>query len=247
MKGDDLRAKLPPQAILPSDYDTTLKFLDEYDKEERPHRAKWRCEILKVGITIPPVRVTPWERDHLVNLDEEIHRCWFEMGQAYTYGFFQSVTLMTCLIVELTLERYLRTKDLWDVYERRFEQNQRTFGTLVSYCRGSNREPPLLTSTILQKCQELNRMRIEAAHMNVRRNITLRIPPQTDPLNDMDEIEKVTVIERGEKTATMAIDEIGFLIDPQTSDFYKVRAFRRYAKESARLASEITKLLSQLY
>ena len=119
---------------------------------------------------------------------------------------------------------------MWDGYEHKFEQNQRTFGSLISYCKGSGKEPPLLTPTILQKCQELNGMRIEAAHMNVRRRITLKIPPQTDPLNDMDEIENVTVEEQGEKTAYMAIDEIGFLIDPQTYDIYKVRAFRRYAR-----------------
>jgi hypothetical protein len=83
--------------------------------------------------------------------------------------------------------------------------------------------------------------------MKKRRHATLRIPPQIDPSDDMDEIENVTIMENGEKTAYMAINEMGFLVDPTSYDIYKVRAFKRYAREGLELASEITKLLFALY
>jgi hypothetical protein len=242
IKGDDL-AKLASQAAQPSDPETTRKFLEEYDRIERPFRTNWRREILGVGISLPRVRVEPWRKEHLLSLEDEIHRCWFEVGIAFTYGLFQSALLMTCLVVELAIERYLRTKDLWSGYEKRFDEHYRSLGTLIHYCR----ETSYLTPAIIAKCSDLNQLRIEAAHMNKRRKVTLRIPPSNDPLNDMDEIENVTTIEKGEKTAVMALGEIGFLFDPTNSDIYKVRAFKRYAKQALDLTSQITKLIFSLY
>lgn len=78
---------LPSQAKLASDSETTRKFLEEYDREERPYRVKWRREILDTGISLPKVKVAPWMREHLLSLDEEIQRCWFDTGVAYTWAF----------------------------------------------------------------------------------------------------------------------------------------------------------------
>lgn len=247
IKGDRIRAMLPAQAKLPSDPETTRKFLEEFDREERPYRTKWRCEILDTGISLPKVNVVPWIREHLLSLDEEIQRCWFDTGLAYTYGLFQSATLMTCIVVELTIERYLLAKDLWSGYEANYDENRRTFGALINYCKGSEQGGGYLTPTIIEECSKLNKIRIEAAHMNNRRNVTLKIPPQTDPANDMDEIENVTVKEDGEKAAYMAINDMGFLIDPQSNDIYKVRAFKHYARQAIALASTVTKMLFALY
>jgi len=243
--GNQIRAILPPQA--PSNLEAARKILEEYDREERPYRTKWRREILGIGISLPRVRVEPSMLQHLLSLDDEILRCWFEVGLAYTYGLFQAACVMTCMVAELTIERYLRFKDLWTDYECMLEENHRTFGSLISYCEGPSQKAGYLTATITKKCRELNRIRIEAAHMNMRRSVTLKIPPQTDPLNDMDEIENVTVLEGVEKAAYMMQGDMGFLIDPHSHDIYKVRAFKHYARKAMVTVSEITKLLFALY
>ncbi|MGA3406339.1 MAG: hypothetical protein ABSD49_11465 [Candidatus Bathyarchaeia archaeon] len=154
---------------------------------------------------------------------------------------------MTCIVVELVIERFLRAKDLWNDYEANYDENRRTFGALINYCKGSEQREGYLTPTMIEECSKLNKMRIESAHMNNRRNVTLKIPPQTDPTNDMDEIENVTVEEEGEKAAYMAINEMGFLIDPQNNDIYKVRAFKHYAQDAISVASTVTKMLFALY
>jgi hypothetical protein len=246
VKEGSFDAILPPEAHLAMDPDTTRRVLEEVDRNQRPFRTKWRCEVLGTSIKLPTVKLERTATVHIVSLDEEIARCWFEAGWAYTYGLFQSATLLTCTVVELTIERYLRSKDLWIDYENEVEEKYRTLGSVVSFCRPRRNRGAYLTEKILEKCARLNEIRIEAVHMNKRRNLVLKLPPEFDSLDDIDEIENVmqpAVDGSGKKEAYFSVNETGILYDPTSQDFYKVRAFKRYAKEAISLTSETTKLV----
>lgn len=236
--------------ILPNDFETTRRFLEEYDRVERPFRTKWRMEILGKSVKTPAVSVSPHENQHIVTLEEEIRRCWFETGRCYTYGFFQAATLLASIVVELCIERYLRSKGLWEEYREKVEGKARTLGSLIAFASEHRDRGPYLTPTILVKCKELNKRRIEAAHMNRRRSIVLTIPGHPNKsLNDIDEIENVSqpsTEKPGEKEAHLSLDEIGILYDPVKEEFYKVRAFKKYASDAVELAVEITELICQL-
>ena len=231
---------------LPSDPETIHHVLEEYDRTERPYRTEWRCEILRTFITLPTVMVTPWQREYVLTLDEEIRRRWNEAGWAYTYGLFQAATLLICVFVELELERYLRARNLWSDYEELYKEHQRTFGSLIQFCRGSKKRGRHTTKSFLEKCDDLNQIRIEAAHMNIRRSATLKVPPNMDSENDMDEIQNITVEKNGKKSGIayiLDLDDLGYLHDDKTHEFYRVRAFGHYARKALGLASEIANLL----
>jgi len=202
-------------------------------------------EVLGKRVRFPSVKVPANEYQHLITVEEEIQRCWFETGWCYTYGLFQATILQASIVVELCIERYLRSKGLWEEYEKEVrEESRRTFGSLIAFARDQG---PYLTPTILVKCKELNKRRIEAAHMNRRRNLVLTI--QNSNLNDIDEIENVSqpsIEKPGEKEAFIASGEPGILFDPRKEEFYKVRAFKKYANESVGLAAEIAEMVFQL-
>jgi len=205
-------------------------------------------EILGKSVKTPPINVSPLENRHIVTLEEEIARCWFETGRCYTYGFFQAATLLASIVVELCIECYLRSKGLWDEYEE-VDEKSRTFGSLIAFASERKGRGPYLTPTILNKCKELNRRRIEAAHMNRRRSIVLTIPSSTSRLNDIDEIENVSqpsTEKPGEKEAYLMLNEIAILYDPVKEEFYKVRPFKKFAREAIELTVEITKLICEL-
>ena len=249
VKNGSFDAILPPEAHLPLDPETTRGILEETDRNQRPFRTKWRCEILGTSVKLPTVKLERTATMHTVSLDEEIARCWFEAGWAYTYGLFQSATLLTCAIIELAIERYLRSKDLWIDYENEVEEKHRTLGSAISFCRPRKNRGAYLTERILEKGTRLNEIRIEAAHMNKRRNLVLKLPPEFDSLDEIDEIEIVmqpAVDGSGKKEVYFSVNETGILFDPANQDFYKVRAFKRYAKEAISLTSEITKLIFEL-
>lgn len=230
---------------LSNDFETTRRFLEEHDRVERPFRAKWRVEVLGKHVRVPSVKTPAHEYQHLVTVEEEIQRCWFETGWCYTYGLFQAAILQASIVVELCIERYLRSKGLWEEYEKEVKkESRRTFGSLIAFASDRG---PYLTPTILVKCKELNKRRIEAAHMNRRRNLVLTV--QNINRNDIDEIENVSqpsAEKPGEKEAFIASGEPRILFDPQKEEFYKVRAFKKYASEAVELTAEITELVSQL-
>jgi hypothetical protein len=231
--------------MLPKDFETTRRFLEEYDRVERPFRAKWRVEVLGKRVRFPSVKISANEFRHLVTVEEEIQRCWFETGWCYTYGLFQAATLLASIVAELCIERYLRSKGLWEEYRNTFkEESKRTFGSLIAFARDRG---PHLTPTILMKCDELNKRKIEAAHMNRRRNLVLTV--QNRDLDDIDEIENVSqpsAEKPSEKEAFIALGEPRMLFDPRKEEFYKVRAFKKYANESVGLAAEISEMVFQL-
>jgi hypothetical protein len=249
VKNGSFDAILPPEAHLSHDYETTRGMLEEIDRNQRPFRTKWRCEILGTSIKLSTVKLERTATTHTVSLDEEIVRCWFEAGWAYTYGLFQSATLLACAIIELVIERYLRSKDLWIDYENEVEEKHRTLGSVISFCRPRKNRGTYFTEKILEKSTRLNEIRIEAAHMNKRRNVVLKLPPKFDSLDDIDEIENVmqpAMDGSGKKDAYFSVGETGILYDPTKQDFYKVRAFKRYAREAIALTSEISKLVFEL-
>jgi hypothetical protein len=86
--------------------------------------------------------------------------------------------LLASIVVELSIERYLRCKELWDEYAGKTPENynlsRREEQRRVSYADNS-------------LCKRLNALRIEAAHMNTFPHEDL------SPPNEMDEVEDVSV------------------------------------------------------
>jgi hypothetical protein len=227
-------------------------FLEAHDQDERHSRAKWHLEIANMGIASPEsddrAGWEAFEVDHA--LRSEIDRCWLETGWAYSYGLFQSAVLLASIVVELSIERYLRRKELWDEYADKTPENHRTLGSLTAFCRAEKRRGAYLTSTILSLCKRLNALRIEAAHMNNHRYMNTFPPEDLSPPNEMDEVEDVsvrTVNEKGEITiAVPATTGEPVFIDPR-GVIVKIRAFKQYAREAIGIASQTANLVSQLY
>jgi len=227
----------------------------EYDRSQLKFRAKWRLEVLGRSIWTPgrgPEISPTFEIPHSLNPEEETVRCWTEAFKAYTYGLFQSCTLMASVVVELLVEIFLRSKDLFSEYEAKYaDQNYRTFGTLINFCETEK----VLTPKILEKLRRVRDLRNEAAHMSIRRNMTLRPFPTEQgtleqPYNDIDEIEKLsTKVQNGKETVQEAVflpNEPVF-IDSRDGMVYQVRAFKKYAVDAVNLADEISHLLRDLY
>jgi len=224
--------------------------LREYDRSQLAFRSAWRLEITGLSIMgLPPAPIQRKVAEHTLTLDEEIGRCWFEAGWCYTYGLFQSSVLLAAIVAELVLERYLRSKQLWSDYTNEVDESQRTLGSMINFCKPRKDRGPYVTSKILRKFKELNELRIEAAHLKVRRNLTLALPEKPS-LNEIDEVQQISQkeINKNGKEVLVAyswVEDI-VLIDPETTLLYKVRAFKLYAKRALILASEISSLMFEL-
>lgn len=244
---------LRDMARSPSLQDIAL-FLETHDRDERPSRAKWHLEIASMGIASPEYHYDGRRKasDFDYALRSEINRCWLETRWAYSYGLFQSAVLLASIVVELSIERYLRRKELWDEYTDETPEDHRTLGTLWRFCQARKKKRgAYLTPTVLSLCERLNKLRIEAAHMNTHRYMNTW--PSDDlslsPPNEMDEVEDVsvrTVSEKGKVTITApATTGEPVFIGPK--GMVKIRAFKQYAREAIGTASQTTNLVSQLY
>jgi hypothetical protein len=230
-------------------------FLEMHDKDERSSRAKWYLEITNMKIASPDYQLG--SREQALDVDHalrgEINRCWLETGWAYSYGLFQSCVPLASIVVELSIERYLRRKDLWDEYANNTPEKHRTLGNLISFCRADKRRGAYLTKTILELCDLLNARRIEAAHMNAHRYLNAYPSEDLSPPNEMDETEDVSIWSVNEKgqpsiIANAAVNEPVFMgLTGGRIGFVKIRAFKRYGLQAMDLASKITNSLSQLY
>ncbi len=234
----------------PSLQDIAL-FLEAHDRDERPSRAKWHLEIAEIGIASPESHYDGRRKaaDFDYALRSEINRCWLETGEAYSYGLFQSAVLLASIVGELSIERYLRRKELWDEYAGKTTENYRTLGNLKSFCQAG----AYLTPTILSLCDRLITLRNEAAHMNIHRYVSGWPSDDLSPPNEMDEVEDVsvrTVNEKGEVTSISVSGITGepVFIDPRGQvKMIKIRAFKQYARQAIDIASRMTSLISQLY
>ena len=222
-----------------------------HDEEERPSRAKWHLEISGAIIAIPDsdfrAEKEDFEADHA--LRSEINRCWLETQLAYAYGSFQSATLLASIVVELSIERYLRRKNLWDEYAEATPENYRTLGSLISYCRPTDKRGGYLTPGMLTLCDRLTTLRNEAAHMNKHRYMLAWPTEDLSPPNDMDEVEDVakrTVSEKGEVTVIApALPGEPVFIHP-AGRMVKLRAFKPYAREATSIASQLAGFIASL-
>ena len=230
-------------------------FLEGHDRDERPSRAKWHLEIAKIGIALPESYYDGRREaaDFDYALRSEINRCWLETGEAYSYGLFQSAVLLASIVGELSIERYLRRKELWDEYADKTTENYRTLGNLKSFCQANDKRGAYLTPTILSLCDRLITLRNEAAHMNTHRYVSGWPSNDLSSPNEMDEVEDVsvrTVNEKGEVTSISVSGITGepVFIDPRGQvKMIKIRAFKQYAREAIGITSQLAKLISQLY
>jgi hypothetical protein len=233
--------------------EATEASLKEYDRSQLKFRTRWRLEVLGRSIWTPGPQISPaYEIEHSLNLREETVRCWTEAFEAYTYGLFQSSALLASIVVELLVEMFLRSKDLFSDYETQYpDVDRRTFGTLIRYCEAEK----LVTPKILEKLRRIRDIRNEAAHMSIRRNLTLRVLPTEEgalqePYNKIDEIEKISVRtsdEKGPLHEAIFLPNEPVLIDTRDNMVYQVRAFKKYALEAVELTDEISHLLRDLY
>jgi len=234
--------------------ETTKSFLREFDRTQLDFRAKRRFEVLGKSFWTPwhgSQRSSTYEVEHSLNLEEEVSRCWREAFNAYTYGLFQGSALLASVVVELLVEMFLRSKDLWAEYEKKYpDEDYRTFGTLIRFCDANESRGALVTSNILEKLRRIRDIRNEVTHMSIRRGVKLRVFPMEPPYNQMDEFERISVEVRDEKgKVNGAYSEEGepVLIDNRDMTVWKVRAFKKYALEVIQLADEVSHMFKQYY